>query len=200
MPDLTSVGAAVARTVKALRGARGWSLDALSTRSGVSKGVLVTLEQGRSNPNLLTLIRLAEAFSVPITRLVQLDEEPAVQLAGPERAVVLWEGPSGGRGTLLIGTDPPQALELWRWSLEPGESYGAEAHSPGTREVVSVDQGTLTLSVDESDHRVGPGASASFAGDRPHRYENRGRTTVRFAMVVTVPPADREGGAPAGAP
>lgn len=36
--------AAIARNVRAARGSRGWSLDALAARSGVSKGVLVTLE------------------------------------------------------------------------------------------------------------------------------------------------------------
>ena len=47
VPDIT---AAVARTLQALRADRGWSLDQLAARSGVSKGVLVALEQGRSTP------------------------------------------------------------------------------------------------------------------------------------------------------
>ncbi|HXP54987.1 MAG TPA: helix-turn-helix transcriptional regulator, partial [Streptosporangiaceae bacterium] len=33
--------------MQALRADRGWSLDQLAARSGVSKGVLVALEQGR---------------------------------------------------------------------------------------------------------------------------------------------------------
>ena len=41
VPDIT---AAVARTLQALRADRGWSLDQLAARSGVSKGVLVALE------------------------------------------------------------------------------------------------------------------------------------------------------------
>ena len=39
-PELTI---AVARTMQALRADRGWSLDQLAARSGVSKGVLVAL-------------------------------------------------------------------------------------------------------------------------------------------------------------
>src|SRR6185369_16791929 len=66
VPDIT---AAVARTLQALRADRGWSLDQLAARSGVSKGVLVALEQGRSNPNLATLARIGDAFGVPVTLL-----------------------------------------------------------------------------------------------------------------------------------
>src|SRR5215831_15184930 len=69
VPDIT---AAVARTLQALRADRGWSLDQLAARSGVSKGVLVALEQGRSNPNLATLARIGDAFGVPVTLLVDL--------------------------------------------------------------------------------------------------------------------------------
>src|SRR6478752_643005 len=74
VPDIT---AAVARTLQALRADRGWSLDQLAARSGVSKGVLVALEQGRSNPNLATLARIGDAFGVPVPLLVALGDQPA---------------------------------------------------------------------------------------------------------------------------
>src|SRR5260370_6464081 len=67
MADVPEITAAVARTLQALRADRGWSLDQLAARSGVSKGVLVALEQGRSNPNLATLARIGDAFGVPVT-------------------------------------------------------------------------------------------------------------------------------------
>src|ERR1700729_2900160 len=105
-PDLT---AAVARTLQALRADRGWSLDQLASRSGVSKGVLVALEQGRSNPNLATLARIGDAFGVPVTRLVDVSGQPAVQASAPPGGRVLWRGPSGGTGTILGATDPPWA-------------------------------------------------------------------------------------------
>src|SRR5579864_4798447 len=111
-PDLTS---AVARTLQALRADRGWSLDQLAARSGVSKGVLVALEQGRSNPNLATLARISDAFGVPVTRLVEISDEPPVRISGPDSARVLWQGSAGGTGTIISATEPPWATELWRW-------------------------------------------------------------------------------------
>jgi len=185
--DLSRLAHGVARTARALRTARGWSLDALSARSGVSKGVLVALEQGRANPNLATLVRLTEAFGVPLTHLLQMEEEPTVRLVSPDQAVVLWRGEAGGSGTLLAGSDPPHGVEVWRWVMEPGEVKVGGAHAPGTHEVVSVESGRLTLVVDEGAYEIGAGGSASFSAWHDHRYENQSRRQVRFVMVVTVP-------------
>jgi len=187
VPDIT---AAVARTLQALRADRGWSLDQLAARSGVSKGVLVALEQGRSNPNLATLARIGDAFGVPVTQLVDLGGEPAVQISSPDASRVLWRGPFGGTGTIIGATDPPWAVELWRWEVMPGESFGGDAHAPATREMVWVESGTLTLTVAGERHAVGAGQCARFPASRPHRYGNAGEQPARLTMVVVIPPAE----------
>jgi len=190
MADVPDLSAAVARTLQALRADRGWSLDQLAARSGVSKGVLVALEQGRSNPNLATLARIGDAFGVPVTLLVDVGGEPAVRISSPDATRVLWRGPSGGTGTIVGATDPPWAVELWRWQLMPGETFGGDPHAPATREMVWVESGTLTLTVAGERHAVSEGQCARFPASRPHRYSNEGDRPVRFVMVVVVPPAE----------
>jgi transcriptional regulator with XRE-family HTH domain len=191
MTDIPDITAAVARTLQTLRTDRGWSLDQLAARSGVSKGVLVALEQGRSNPNLATLARIGDAFGVPVTQLVDVGGPPAVRISGPDGARVLWRGPSGGTGTILGATDPPWAVELWRWEVMPGEAFGGDPHAPATREMIWVESGTLTLTVAGERHAVGPGQSARFPADRPHRYANEATEPARLAMIVVIPPAER---------
>ncbi len=188
MADVTDITAAVARTLQALRADRGWSLDRLAARSGVSKGVLVALEQGRSNPNLATLARIGDAFGVPVTLLVDVGGEPPVRIGSPDAARVLWRGPAGGTGTILGATDPPWAVELWHWEVMPGETFGGDAHAPATREMAWVESGTLTLTVAGERHTVSSGQCARFPADRPHRYSNEGEEAVRLTMVVVVPP------------
>jgi transcriptional regulator with XRE-family HTH domain len=190
MPDVPDLSSAVARTLRALRAERGWSLDQLALRSGVSKGVLVALEQGRSNPNLATLARISDAFGVPVTRLVEVGGEPVVEIVSPDAGRVLWRGAAGGTGTIIAATDPPWATELWRWELRPGETFGGEAHTPGTREMVWVEKGMLTLTVGGERHQVGAGQAARFPGGRPHRYANDGTAEVLMTMVVVIPPAE----------
>jgi transcriptional regulator with XRE-family HTH domain len=189
MTERASLTGAVARTVLSLRTERSWSLDQLASRSGVSKGVLVALEQGRSNPNLATLARLADAFGVPVSRLVEVADEPAVRVTSPSAHRQLWTGPDGGSGTIVGATDPPWAAELWRFVLMPGEGFGGDAHAPATRELVWIERGMITLTVAGVQHRLGAGSSARFPGGLPHRYGNDGTDGAEFTMVVVVPPA-----------
>jgi len=189
MQDPTDLTSALARVLQSLRAERGWSLDQLALRSGVSKGVLVALEQGRSNPNLATLARIGDAFGVPVTRLVDVPDEPAVRITGPDQARVLWRGPSGGTGTIIAATEPPWAAELWRWTVHPGERFGGDAHAPATREMIWVESGTVTLTVADRSYQVGPGQCARFPGGLPHSYANEGAGPALMTMIVVVPPA-----------
>jgi transcriptional regulator with XRE-family HTH domain len=183
---------ALAGTLQLLRAERGWSLDQLAARSGVSKGVLVALEQGRSNPNLATLARLGDAFGVPVTRLLEIADQPGVQVTGPESSRVLWRGPAGGTGTIIGATDAPWAAELWHWTVQPGEGWGGDAHTPATRELVWVESGTLTLTVATTARQVGAGQCARFSGGLPHSYRNDGKEPVTLTMIVVVPPASAD--------
>jgi transcriptional regulator with XRE-family HTH domain len=189
MQEPTELVGALARVLQSLRAERGWSLDQLALRSGVSKGVLVALEQGRSNPNLATLARIGDAFGVPVTRLVDVPDEPAVRITGPDQARVLWRGPAGGTGTIIAATEPPWAAELWRWAVQPGERFGGDAHAPASREMIWVEAGTVTLTVAGRGYQVGAGQCARFPGGLPHSYANEGAEPALMTMIVVVPPA-----------
>jgi transcriptional regulator with XRE-family HTH domain len=188
-PESADISGALARTVAALRAERGWSLDALAARSGVSKGVLVAVEQGRSNPNLATLARIGDAFGVPVTRLLEGAEESVIRISSEADARVLWTGSAGGTGTIIAATPPPWAAELWRWQLEPGEKFGGESHAPGLRELTIVESGELTLTVAGRIYRLGAGEGARFPGDLPHGYANEGSKRAVLTMVCVIPPA-----------
>src|ERR1700749_4073113 len=160
--------------MQALRADQRWAVDQLAARSGVSKGVLVALEQGRSNPNLATLARIGDAFGVPVTRLVDMTGEPTVHISAADSGRILWRGPSGGTGTILGATDPPWATELWRWELHPGETFRGGAPPPPPRGLGWVESAPLPLTVAGERHEIPAGQSARFPGGRPHRYTNDG--------------------------
>jgi transcriptional regulator with XRE-family HTH domain len=190
MPDQEEVTAAVARNTRRLRTARGWSLDQLASRSDLSKGMLVHLEQGRTNPSLSTLCKLAETFGLTVASLVELHEAPVVRVVRPAETVELWRSDQGGSGRLLVGSDEREHVELWRWSFAPGDGSQSDAHVDGTRELLHVVSGTLTLEVGGVEHSVSEGGAALVHADRPHAYRNEGRRRLELVMVVLQPDAD----------
>src|SRR5450432_3646481 len=159
-PDASSVAiSSIARNVRALRNEHEWSLDELSGRSSVSKGMLVQIEQNRTNPSIGILSRIAEAFGVSLAALLELDQSPTVRLVAADEAIELWHGSEGSVGRLLIGSDRREHIELWEWRMVPGDAYPGQAHLPGTREMLHVHEGTLTLTVDGTDHEVPAGSA-----------------------------------------
>lgn len=182
-----SLTQAIGGRVRQGRGSRGWTLDQLAERSGVSRRMLVSIEQGSANPSIATLLRISDALGIGLPALVDMDRSPRLQVTRAGAAPVLWRGTAGGRAVLVAGTEPPDVTELWDWTLGPGESHPSEAHATGTRELLLVLNGQLELRVGQHAELLATGDSASFAGDLAHEYGNVGPATARFALTVFEP-------------
>jgi quercetin dioxygenase-like cupin family protein/DNA-binding XRE family transcriptional regulator len=186
--DLDLLTQSLARNVKHWRSVRGFTLDVLAARAAVSRGMLIQIEQARTNPSIGTVVKIGDALGVSITTLLDYEQGPKVRIVPAERAVRLWHTDAGSYNRLLAGTEAPGPLEMWDWRLMPGEYSPSEPHPTGTVELVHVTTGELTLTVDGEDHLVPAGASATFEANTPHTYRNRGEVPMEMMMMVSVPP------------
>ena len=184
-PDETAD--ALARNLRRLRGERGLTLDELAKRAGISRSMLIQVEQKRVNPTLATLVRLAQALDVGLAELVELGRRRTVRVVSRDEAVELWSSPGGGTGRLLVGSEQLDRIEFWDWCLEPGDVHEAEAHAQGTAEIVHVLTGELSLTVDGEMYAVAAGESAVFAADAGHSYGSGGEPLHLFMIVITPP-------------
>src|SRR4051794_4430837 len=167
---IVAVNEQIGARIRQHRTAHGWTLDDLADRSGVSRRMLITIEHGGGNPSIATLLRISDALGVGLPVLVDAERPRAVTVTSAGTAPVLWHGPNGGQAQLVAGTEPPDVVELWHWTLRPGEAHTSEAHSAGTRELMLVLDGSVDLRVGDRTERLGPGDSAAFAGDVAHGY------------------------------
>ena len=184
-PD--DVAAAVGRNVRALRRQRRMTIDALATASGVSRGTVIQIETARGNPSIGTLVALAAALRVGVASLVDGDAAPRVVVRRAAEAARLWSSTAGSSAMFLIGTDPPDVVELWDWTLQPDDGFDGEAHPVGTAEILSVLSGRLVLHVGGTRQEIDAGDTLMFQAHAPHRYECPGPVPVRFMMVVLQP-------------
>ena len=181
----------VAQEVRRRRQQRGWTLDVAAARLGVSRRLLAQIEAAQANPSLSTLLSVAEGFDTSLVELLAGGDKPSINVqADNSTAPLLWTGTHGGEGRLLVGSDP---LELWEWSLAPGDERRSDAHRPGSREALLVTEGTVTLLVGAA-VPVGlhGGQSAMFRADEPHSYRNDTEGQARFILAVHEPSGSRK--------
>lgn len=186
--ETQTLARAVGARVREARTTRGWTLDRLAAVSGVSRRMLVNVEQGETNPSIGTLLRLSDALGVGLPALVEPphDDEP-VKVTPAGGGAVLWNGEHGGIAVLVAGTAPPDVVELWDWTLGPGDRYDSDAHAAGTRELMQVLHGTVSVDVGGHVVTLAEGAAAAFAGDVPHSYSGADGTGARFSLAVFEP-------------
>lgn len=182
--DVETVSAAVAARIKAYRKERKLSLDELSRRAGVSKGMLVEIEKCAANPSIAILCRISAALGVSVADIVNVASAPSIRLIESKDIPALWAGPKGGSARLLAGTSGPNMIELWRWEIQAGERFESPGHPPGTFELFHVEQGSLTLKVGDVELVVPAGCSAVARTDPPHCYANDEGVKLVFTMVV----------------
>jgi transcriptional regulator with XRE-family HTH domain len=185
VPVPEEVNAAVGRNVRGQRIQLAWTLDDLAARSGVSKGMLSQIEQARTNPSVATICRLADALGVSVASLVEAPEGPSVRVVRAKEGVELWTGGQpDSAARLMVGSGTSQQVELWDVHMLPGDGFASEGHPAGTRELLLVIEGELTLELDGTPHQVGPGDAIAFVADRTHGYWNRGDVPLRYSLSV----------------
>lgn len=145
--------------------------------------MLVAIEAGEKNVSLSTLDRVAEALDVAFSDLIQ-----APGSVDPSRINELaWAGTTAGsKAVLLAKAVACKEVELWEWTLEPGDEYHSQADAEGWSEQLYVFAGCLTLVIDDKSLQFTAGEFYMYASNTPHSYRNEGNEVVRFIRNVVI--------------
>lgn len=187
----SSLALAIGTRVKHERQSHNWTLDQLAETAGVSRRMLVNVEQGAANPSLGTLLRISDALGVGLPSLVESPHPKPMKITRRGDGAALWRSEAGGRGVLVAGTEPPDVVELWDWTLGPDDRHTSEAHSPGTKELLQVLEGTVTIEAAGQPGVLEAGDAVAFDGDAAHSYANTTGEPARFSLTVFEPGVGR---------
>ncbi|MFF1253873.1 helix-turn-helix domain-containing protein [Pseudarthrobacter sp. NPDC058329] len=182
-----ALATAIGGRVKQERQARSWTLDQLAQAAGVSRRMVVNVEQGAANPSVGTLLRISDALGIGLPALVDSPRPKPVAVTRSGDGAALWTSASGGRGVLVAGTESPDVVELWDWTFEPNDRHASEAHARGTKELLQVREGSVILVVAGETFALEAGDAVSFPGDVEHSYANTGSDLARFSLAVFEP-------------
>ena len=170
----------LAANIRKLREERGLTQQDMSNASGIPRATWASLESGGANPTLSVLNRVAASLQVSIEELI----------GAPKTQVQFFKAGFGkeirkGRGILrpLIPEVIP-GLEISRMTLEPGGSYPGAPHTPGTREYLSCESGSIELYVSGEKWQLQAGDAIAFRGDQKHSYHNPSKRVPGIAQSV----------------
>lgn len=140
------------------RRARGWTLDELSSRSGVSASTLSRLEAGKRAASLELLLPLVRQLGIRIDDLLPRDaSDPRVRRPAERRDGLLI-------APLTLEQAPVHAFKI----VFPPQGRAPEPRVHDGYEWVYVLSGRLRLRLDDREHQVEPGEAAEFDTRTPH--------------------------------
>jgi transcriptional regulator with XRE-family HTH domain len=163
-PELVSLG----ERLRALRAAKGWTLDELAERSGLSKPFLSRLESGSRLPSIAAVLTLARVYGVPMGTLFDSHQEDESCLVIHAHNTIVRRG-NGIEYLPLSGAS--------RFNLQPMRALisplrpGAERYQHEGEEWLYVISGRLELQVGEREYELDTGDAAHFDSRQPHRLD-----------------------------
>jgi transcriptional regulator with XRE-family HTH domain len=177
----------VAENLRARRKSRGMSLDDLANSSGVSRAALSQIETHKSNPTVGLLWKIAVGLGVPFAELIgEVKGGISVLRRGDGQVLRSVDGKLESRPLAPAGTSP--LVELYELRLAARSTHAADAHAPGTHELVVVLSGSLRMRVSTGDeaevHELVAGDSIAFPADVAHAYENPGSSEARYHNLI----------------
>jgi transcriptional regulator with XRE-family HTH domain len=170
--------------VRALRRERGWTLELLAERSGVSRAMISKLERGEKNPTLVVAARVAEGLGVSLSQLVGIEARREIVVVPKERRMVMRD-PETGFERQLLSPSFGGELEFIRNVVPEGSTSGEfPPHRRGVEEYVVVEKGRLRAILGSEEHVLEEGDAAYFEADVAHRFDNAGVGECSYYLVI----------------
>ncbi|PJE31783.1 transcriptional regulator, XRE family with cupin sensor [Pseudooceanicola antarcticus] len=154
MPDT------LGQDIRALRLARGMTLEELSFRVGRSTGWLSQVERDKSQPRMSDLRKLADTFEVPLSLLFGAPDAPEAERGRIVRAHARRKmgDPEQGLIETLISPDLTDSFEVIHSVFLP-RTEGDELIRRPTQEVAYLVSGQLDIELDDQPFTVSEGDS-----------------------------------------
>lgn len=175
----------VGEQIQRLRSERKMTLDELSRAAGVSKSMLSEIERDKANPTIAVAWRLTNALGVKLDSLFAAPRAPdAITVAGPHDIPTLHGHEAGYQLRVWGPLELAGHFEWYELTLKPGGALVSAAHEPGTREHLTVLQGTIEVEAGDAHERLKTADTARYIGDQPHAIRNVGKGEARALLIV----------------
>jgi len=178
----------IAQRLARLRADRGWSLDVVADRTGISRATLSRLERAELSPTAAMLGRLCTVYGWTLSRLMADAETRPPNVARAADQTV-WTDPESGYRRRAVS--PPAAGlrgELVEVHVPAGASVSFDA-SPvaGLEHHLWMLQGALLLEIDGVQYRLRAGDCLRYVLRGSTRFQSTGTREARYLVAIVHP-------------
>jgi transcriptional regulator with XRE-family HTH domain len=197
MTEAPTLNSRIADRVRDLRTVRGLSLDALATRSGVSRSMISVIERGESSPTAVVLEKLSVGLGVPLASLFDAPATDDTLPSGPVARRVdqpEWRDPASGylrRNVSPSGVEQPIQIVEVEFPARARVAFESGPRAVRVDQQVWVLEGCIDIAWGEERYRLRDGDCLAMTLDRPIMFHNPTRKPARYAVVLASEPTAR---------
>lgn len=168
-----------------LRTERGWALDELARRSGISRATLSRLENGEVSPTASVLGRLCGAYGLTMSRLMHMVEERFAPLVRRAEQPVWTDDSIGFRRRSVSPPAQSLAAEMLDCTLDPGARIAYELPPRiGLEHHLLLLEGRLQVTVEGRTHDLAPGDCLRYQLSGPSAFATPPEAGARYILCV----------------
>ncbi|SAL05895.1 XRE family transcriptional regulator [Caballeronia calidae] len=183
----------IAERVRALRAARGYTLDALATRCGVSRSMISMIERGAASPTAVVLDKLAAGLGISLASLFGGEREGAPAEPLVRRGAQLkWRDPESGYTRRNLSPPGwPSPLQLVEVDFPAGArvAYETGGRESTMHQQVWVMSGRIDIVIGDALHSLQQGDCLAMRLDRPIIFSNPTSKAARYVLAICDAPA-----------
>jgi len=184
---MVDINSRIANRVRALRGAANLSLEALATRSDVSRSMISLIERGETSPTAVVLEKIATGLGVTLGALFD-DVRAAPNPVSTARDRVRWKDPQSGYLRRNISpANFPSPIRIVEVEFPAGArvAYETGARDAAVAQQIWVRAGALEVTVGGVTHALAADDCLAMQLDAPVTFRNRTRKVARYVVVLS---------------
>jgi transcriptional regulator with XRE-family HTH domain len=179
----------VGERIRALRLAKGMTLQQVAAQTGLTASFLSQMERNLSGVTLSSLVSVSKALGVALREIVTQPPQITPDTHQGERQEYSVENVSL-HYERLSASFPGSCLHALKIRIPKGYSSGFESHAG--EELLFVLSGDIEYTVDHKTYRLGAGDSMHIDSHRSHQIANGSDATTEILWASTLPVFDDE--------
>lgn len=185
----------IAARVRELRGGQRLSLDALATKSGVSRSMLSLIERGESSPTAVVLEKVAASLGVTLASLFDAPNSSNGEPIARRKDQPEWRDPASGYVRRNISPanvhQPLHVIEV-KFPARTRVAFEGGARNVRVHQQIWLLKGAMNISYGDETYRLREGDCLALQLDRPMMFHNPSAHAAHYVVInATEPPSRR---------